>query len=146
MKMNWIVVVSLFLSIECSARPNFEKKKIIIGTKIITVEVADSGDERSHGLMFIEKLAVDEGMLFVFDIEEPLSFWMKNTLIPLSIAYTNSKKEIVDIQEMVREKSLLIQSPKTYPSKSPARYAIEMNKGWFTKNKIKTGARWNYLD
>jgi uncharacterized membrane protein (UPF0127 family) len=143
-KLGFLAIAILtFVSAHAAAevRPLYSKRTITVGSKKVEVEVADTSEKRSYGLMFVEKLASDSGMLFIFDTEEPLSFWMKNTLIPLSIAYINEKKRIIDIQEMVPEKSLLVQNPKTYPSKGPARYALEMNKGWFKKNGIKVGTQ-----
>ncbi|MGE3973597.1 MAG: DUF192 domain-containing protein [Bdellovibrionales bacterium] len=135
---------SLFLTFS-EARPNYEKKEILIGAQKITVEIADTEEKRTHGLMFVKKLEKDQGMLFIFESERPLAFWMKNTLIPLSIAYFNSKKEIVDIQDMFPESSLLIKEPKTYPSRAPAQYALEMNLGWFKSHGIKNGTKWKYV-
>jgi hypothetical protein len=116
----------------------FEKEKIQIGTKKITVEMAKSRAQHEYGLMFREKLATDSGMLFIFDEEIPLSFWMKNTYIDLSIAYIGKDKKIVDILEMKSTTSIQTDYP-SYPSAKPAMYALEMNKGWFTKNHIKIG-------
>jgi uncharacterized membrane protein (UPF0127 family) len=65
----------------------------------VRVEIADDASERVRGLMYRTALAENRGMLFVFPDEERLSFWMKNTLIPLSIAFIDSKGRIVDIQE-----------------------------------------------
>ena len=83
------------------------------------------------------QLEDNSGMLFLFDREQVLNFWMKNTLIPLSIAYINKNCEIVDIQQMYPYKN---PSDLThYPSKSPGKYALEVNLGWFQKNNIKVG-------
>jgi uncharacterized membrane protein (UPF0127 family) len=73
-----------------------------------------------------------------------LSFWMKNTRIPLSIAYIDANRAIIDIQDMVPA-SDIEKFPPSYPSKKPAQYALEMNLGWFVKNKIKVGDKINFL-
>ena len=120
-------------------RPEFRKKSAVIGRKKITVEIADTPEKRAHGLMFVKKLSKDQGMLFVFDSPEIQSFWMKNTLIPLSIGYFDEKKRLIEVLEMQPE-SLVSRELATYPSSAPAKYALEMNKGWFKENNIKAGA------
>ena len=99
----------------------------------VQVEIADTDDERQTGLMGRTALAADAGMLFVFGQEQPLSFWMKNTLIPLSIAYIDDRGTIVDIQDMepLDETS--------HPSAAPARYALEVNQGFFEEHGIRVG-------
>jgi uncharacterized membrane protein (UPF0127 family) len=113
----------------------YETRFIIIKNQRVKVYIADSIDKRTEGLMHIstDELKDNEGMLFIFDQEERLSFWMKNTIIPLDIAYVDKNGKIVDIQQMqpLRETG--------YPSKSPAKYAIEMKQGWFQEHKIKIG-------
>ena len=116
----------------------FEKRKIQVGKKTVTVEIADNADLREHGLMFRDKLAENTGMLFIFDSEQSLNFWMKNTLIPLSIGFFDENKKLIDIQEMVPA-VMGDQDPKHYPSSGPAMYALEMPKGWFEHNKISRG-------
>ena len=84
--------------------------------------------------MYRNSLPKDEGMLFIFDEERTLSFWMKNTYIDLAIAYFDKNQKIVDIQEMKATNSLMLEEPPSYPSAKPALYALEMNSGWFKKN------------
>jgi uncharacterized protein len=99
----------------------------------VEVEIADDQAEQRRGLMERTELAEDAGMLFVFDREEPRSFWMRNTLIPLSIAYIASDGRIVDIQDMqpLDETS--------HPSAEPAQYALEVNQGFFAERRIEVG-------
>jgi uncharacterized membrane protein (UPF0127 family) len=99
----------------------------------VQVEIADDRAEQQRGLMERTELAEDAGMLFVFDREEPRSFWMRNTLIPLSIAYIASDGRIVDIQDMqpLDETS--------HPSAAPAQYALEVNQGFFAERGIEVG-------
>lgn len=101
--------------------------------KKIRVEVARTEREKAKGLMFRESLGKDEGMLFIYDREEMLSFWMKNTRIPLSIAFIDQQGRIVDIQDMEPF------SLRTRVSARPAQYALEVNQGWFKKNGIDVG-------
>ena len=123
----------------------FEKVSILLGTKKIQVEVADTPSKHARGLMERDSLPADEGMLFVFDDETPRSFWMKNTRIPLSIAYFNSKKTLKEIIDMVPDPITALQ-PKTYPSRTSAQYALEMNIGWYERNKIRPGVSFRFAD
>jgi uncharacterized membrane protein (UPF0127 family) len=109
--------------------------QLTIKGKKIRAEVARTEEEKSQGLMFREKLGPDEGMLFIYEGEDFLSFWMKNTPLPLSIAFLDQRGKIVDIQDM---------DPfnlRTHISVQPAQYALEMNQGWFKKNGVKVGDR-----
>jgi uncharacterized membrane protein (UPF0127 family) len=101
----------------------------------VPVEIAATDAERERGLMGRTALAQDAGMLFVFDQEQQLSFWMKDTLIPLSIAYIDTGGRIVDIQDM----QPLDETP--HPSTEPARYALEVNQGFFAARGIQIGDR-----
>ena len=101
----------------------------------ITAEVATTPDERATGLMNRFSLQPDHGMLFVFEKPEPLSFWMRNTYIPLSIAFIDASGRIVNIEHMVP------QTETTHWSRGPALYALEMRKGWFVERGIKAGDR-----
>jgi uncharacterized membrane protein (UPF0127 family) len=103
----------------------------------VRVELADDDFERARGLMYRTALAKDRGMLFIFDEEQKLSFWMKNTLIPLSIAFMDSEGRIVDIQDM----KALDDDPPHYVSADPARYALEVNQGFFVERGVKVGDR-----
>lgn len=118
---------------------HFEKKKVKIKNKIILVEIAETESQQERGLMYRTKMPQDEGMLFIFPRERILSFWMKNTYIDLSIGYFDKNKKLIDIQEMQSTSPIMLGSPKTYPSSGPAKYALEMNRGWFKKNKINVG-------
>ncbi len=142
--LKWLFVLISFFSVACFAA-EFSKKKIQLSKKSIQVEVADTEKLQAQGLMFRKKMDPDAGMLFVFDDEQIRSFWMKNTLIDLSIGYFNKEKKLIDIQDMSATSSIMQQSLPTYTSKSPAMYALEMNKGWFKKNKIKVGASFKYV-
>lgn len=103
----------------------------------VRVEIADSPDEQARGLMERTALAEDRGMLFVFPDEDVRSFWMKNTLIPLSIAYMDSEGRIVDLQDM---KPLDDEEPH-YVSSEPAQFALEVNKGFFEEHGVEVGDR-----
>jgi len=107
---------------------------LTIGTHKLTAEVAVTPDQRSVGLMNRFSLKPDHGMLFVFERNEPLSFWMKNTYVPLSIAFIAPDGRIVNIEDMKP------QTEETHWSRGPALYALEMKKGWFAERGIGPGA------
>jgi len=105
------------------------------GSVEVEVEVADDMDEMQKGLMGRTALAEDAGMLFVYPEERELSFWMKDTLIPLSIAFMDDEGRIVDIQDM----KALDDKPPHYTSAEPARYALEVNEGFFDERGVEVG-------
>lgn len=109
------------------------KIPIYIKNREIWVEVAKKEEERGKGLMGRTILEKEEGMLFIFEDEGYHGFWMKNTLLPLSIAFIDKKGEIVWITDM---KPLTLS---THNPPKPVLYALEMNKGWFSINGIKIG-------
>ena len=144
--MVWLIGFLLQISNPAFAQPAATKAaagadlthaKLHIAGKIVNVEIADSDEKREKGLMFRKSLRDGDGMLFVFDQEQTLNFWMKNTLLDLAIGYFDSSKKLVDIQEM--KSAAMELSPPPYPSKSPAMYALEVPKGWFRRNNVKVG-------
>lgn len=103
------------------------------GMHVIRAEVAQSPEQRAIGLMNRSVMGANEGMLFVFEEANPQCFWMKNTLLPLSIAFVADDGTVVNIAEM---KPHALDS---HCSTKPVRYALEMNQGWFAKRGIKPG-------
>ena len=104
-------------------------------TSLVYVEIADESNERNQGLMFRENLEWDRGMFFVFDDERILSFWMKNTLIPLDMLFIDVDFRIVDIKENVPPCK---DDPcPSYSSEHPAKYVLEVNSGFVLENNIK---------
>jgi uncharacterized membrane protein (UPF0127 family) len=99
----------------------------------LTVEIADESDERTDGLSNRATLDKDSGMLFVFADDTSTGFTMRETTIPLSIAFVTAGGVIIDIQDM----EPLAQEP--YRSPEPFRYAIEVNQGWFEDNDVRVG-------
>lgn len=106
--------------------------------KKIDAEIADNDNERHLGLMYREGMNEDQGMLFLFPNEEPQSFYMKNTVMPLDIIFINSKKQIVKIH-----KNTTPYSEKSLPSLKPSQYVVEVIAGFTDKFKIKEGS---YID
>ncbi|MFS0762287.1 DUF192 domain-containing protein [Peribacillus phoenicis] len=112
--------------------------KILSGNREtrLTVQVADTQRKRDKGLMFVGNLPENEGMLFVYPVKIYGGFWMKNTLIPLSIAFLDWDGEILKILHMEPCKEDICP---TYDPEIPYQYAVEVNLGWFEKNQIKEG-------
>ncbi len=107
---------------------------LAIGKHKVMAEVAITPDQRSVGLMHRFSLKPDHGMLFVFERPEMQFFWMKNTYIPLSIAFIAADGRIVNIEDMRP------QTVESHYSKAPVLYALEMRKGWFAERGIGPGA------
>ena len=101
----------------------------------LTAEVAHTDPARMQGLMHRRILPEDRGMLFVFSEVARHAMWMKNTYIPLSVAFLDENGAIINIEDMKPH------TEDTHPSAKPAKYALEMNLGWFRKRGIKPGAR-----
>lgn len=105
------------------------------GMHNIVAEVARTPEQQQIGMMMRTRMEPNEGMLFVFDDVAPRCFWMRNTLLPLSIAFIADDGTIVNIADM---------QPKTetsHCSSRPVRYALEMNQGWFAKRGIQAGSK-----
>jgi len=96
-----------------------------VGRATVTAEVADSRLERSIGLMHRSSLEPGSGMLFVYPRARPLSFWMRNTVVPLSIAFIDARGTIVRISDMKPR------DERHVPSDWPSLYALEVPQGWF---------------
>lgn len=119
--------------------PDFEKEEIVLknseGKEIdITVEIADTKTKQSHGLQNRESLEDNHGMLFLFEKDVHHSFNMKDTLIPLSIAFISEDGTIMEQQEMEPETTT------SHKPESSYRYALEVNQGFFEENKIEVGS------
>ena len=122
----------------------FPKKHIVLGGKKLTVEVAKTEQQVARGLMFRnEPLKDTHGMLFIFDDEKVRSFWMKNTFIPLVIGFFDKDRKLVSIKEMKPVKSEM-EKPLTYSSDVPAKYALELDSGWFDRQKVPLGTVFSY--
>src|SRR5512139_3334322 len=123
--LKWLILAS-FLWVPFVYSQTLPKIPVYLTGKEIWVEVVRTPEERAQGLMGRKHLREDEGMLFIFEKEDYHSFWMKNTLIPLSIAFIDQEGRIVKITDM---------KPMTLDSHSPPKpvlYALEMRKGWFS--------------
>jgi uncharacterized membrane protein (UPF0127 family) len=121
-----------------------KKTKIELGGQFLTVEIADTPQSRNRGLMERKTLSDSEGMLFVYSKPEILSFWMKNTPLPLSIGFFNQKQVLILIEDMNPLKEG--ETPISYSSARPALYALEVPQGWFSKYGIGLGSKFSFLD
>jgi uncharacterized membrane protein (UPF0127 family) len=110
------------------------------GMHIIHAEVAADFSTRAQGLMHRKFLGQNDGMLFVFDEAAIHCMWMKNTLIPLSVAFLDEQGAIINIADMRPH------SEQSHCAAQPARYALEMNRGWFAQRGIKPGVRLGGLE
>jgi len=106
-----------------------------VGMHNIRAQLALTPQQRQIGLMYRQEMPSHEGMLFVFEAASPQCFWMRNTLIPLSIAFLADDGTVVNIADMKP------QSDDSHCSAKPVRYALEMNQGWFAKRGVKPGTR-----
>ena len=125
----------IFAAAPAAADAKLPTTTIKVGSHSLRVEVVATDAERQKGLMFREKLGRNDGMLFVFDEPAYHSMWMKNTLIPLSVAFVDAKGEILNVLDMEPH------SLDTRMAAGPASYAIETNKGWFAERGLKAGDR-----
>lgn len=136
-----LALAALIASMSASAQPADGKPQslpittIRVGPHPVAAEVAATPDQRTIGLMYRFSLPADHGMLFVFPEPQPLSFWMRNTYIPLSIAYIDVEGRILNVVEMAPR------SDATHPSRGEALYALEMRKGWFADKGVGPGTR-----
>ena len=129
-----LAAVFLFLAtLPALAEVVFKTSSVKVGTHPLKVEVAREEPQRMQGMMFRKSLAPEEGMLFIFDEPAYHSMWMKNTLIPLSVAFIDRDGVILNILDMEP------QTLDSHMAAGPAVYAIETNKGWFAAKKIKAG-------
>ena len=105
------------------------------GVHKVVAEVASIPSDRSQGLMFRKKMNDNEGMLFVYPQPHVTGMWMKNTLIPLSVAFIDEKGVIINVEEMKP------QTLDAHMAKGPAKYSLEMNTGWFKKRRLGPGTK-----
>ncbi len=127
-----VLMASLALALNGCVH-NLDKVVLSIGGHQVTAEVARTDSERERGLMGRTHLDLAQGMLFIFDRDDHLEFWMKNTPLPLSIAFLSAEGKILEIRDM--EPFDL----RTIRSRFSVRYALEMNKGAFQKLGISEG-------
>ncbi len=127
------LLAMLLISAQAAAQQKLPVTTLTIGMHLVKAEMAVNDEERSVGLMFRREMGPNEGMVFRFPNPKQVCMWMKNTLLPLSVAFVDEDGKIINIEDMQPETEV------AHCSKRSARYALEMNQGWFRKKNIKPG-------
>jgi uncharacterized membrane protein (UPF0127 family) len=130
-----VAIAALAARADETPQLNLPVVQLQAGMHNIRAQVATSPEQRATGLMHRKEMAQHEGMLFVFEQPSVQCFWMKNTLLPLSIAFVADDGTVVNVDEMKP------QTLDSHCSDKPVRYVLEMNQGWFAKRGIKPGAK-----
>jgi len=132
-----ILALALTWSAGCArtGQPGLRRVTLDVAGHAVLAEVAANEEDKAKGLMFRERMGENEGMIFVYDRPDTLYFYMKNTQIPLSIAFIDSQGVIIRIVDMQPH------DLRSHSSVMPAQYALEMNQGWFARRGIEAGAR-----
>jgi hypothetical protein len=132
------IVLTVVFGMLTSASTAFSSSLPVIelkaGKEKIQAEVASTPESQQIGLMYRTSMGANAGMLFAFRDKAGHCFWMRNTLIPLSIAFIGDDGRIVNIEEMEAK------TENNHCPQKPVRFALEMNQGWFTQKKIKPGS------
>ena len=134
------ILLALALALSGAALAELPTVQLSTGMHLIRAEVADSMGTRMEGLMHRKSMPQGSGMVFVFEENAPHCMWMKNTFIPLSVAFIDESSVIINIADMQPH------SEQSHCAARPARYALEMNKGWFAQRGVKPGARMSGLE
>jgi len=132
------VIAALCVAAVASAQDGPQKLaqvRLNAGIHNINAELASTPQQREIGLMFRNAMPANDGMLFVFEQPGQQCFWMRNTLIPLSVAFIGDDGSVVNIDDMKP------QTLDSHCSAKPVRFVLEMNEGWFAKRGIKAGSR-----
>ena len=114
-------------------QPRLPIIELTAGMYVIQTEVAQTHQQHTVGLMHRRKLGINEGMLFVYQIPQIRCYWMRNTLIPLSVAFIDDDGAIINMKDMQP------QTERSHCSIKPVRFALEMNQGWFDERGVKPG-------
>jgi uncharacterized membrane protein (UPF0127 family) len=122
---------------DATPRPTLPQQRLTLGMHVITVEVARTPQAQELGLMHRTSLPVNHGMLFAFEQKQTACFWMKNTPLPLSLAFLDDDGTILQLTDMTPH------SLQAHCSNRPVRFALEMNRGWFRNKKIQVGQRFS---
>jgi hypothetical protein len=137
------VLVRILLILACLDGPSLATAQaqrlptaqLTAGIHLITAEVAATDPTRTRGLMFRQSLPPNHGMLFIFDSKAVHCMWMRNTLIPLSVAFIEDDGSIVNIEDMQPH------DERSHCARQPVRYALEMTQGWFSQKGVGPGMK-----
>lgn len=127
--------VILLLLASAQAHGQMPRMELTAGFYRIEAEVAADQANRMQGLMHRRSMAANQGMLFVFTRMDRHCMWMRNTYLPLSVAFLDEKGRILNIEDMAP------QTESNHCAAAPARFALEMNRGWFSSKGLKPGQR-----
>jgi uncharacterized membrane protein (UPF0127 family) len=146
MRAGLLIVMGLAFGLQADCQQKGKDRHIKVffpNGKSVTAELAVSDEERGRGLMFREKILPDQGMLFVFEVEDRHSFWMKNTLIPLDMLWLDSGKRVIHIEADVPPCK---EDPcPSYGPRTPARYVLELKAGGAAANGIKVNDQLQFV-
>lgn len=138
-KLHWLPSLAL-AAVAIAARAEMPRIELTAGIHRIEAEVAADQENRMQGLMYRREMAPHRGMLFVFPQAVVQCMWMRNTLLPLSVAFLDNQGRILNIEDMVP------QTDDSHCAAAPSRFALEMNRGWFAQKGIKPGAKLGGID
>jgi uncharacterized membrane protein (UPF0127 family) len=138
--MRSLLLLLAFAVLPACARAELPAVQLTAGMHLIRAEVADTMGTRMEGLMYRKAMPQNAGMVFVFEEVAQHCMWMKNTNIPLSVAFIDDAGAIVNIEDMQPH------TEQSHCAARPARFALEMNKGWFAQRGIKPGAKLRGLE
>lgn len=130
-----LILLSFLLFVPGALAQQMPLVQLTAGMYRITAEMANTPQTRQTGLMHRESMAENRGMVFVFEFDATHCMWMRNTLIPLSVAFLDAEGTILNIEDMMP------QTETNHCAAKPARYALEMNRGWFAQRGIGAGDR-----
>ncbi|NVK25134.1 MAG: DUF192 domain-containing protein [Gammaproteobacteria bacterium] len=139
MKSILLVLITLIGLIGCAQTHAFQRISVRVNQIDLNLEFADTSKLRQQGLMHRKQLCGHCGMLFRYDKAKIASMWMKNTYIPLDIAFITANGEVVEI------KTLQPHDLTSVKSSRPVLYALEMNQGWFAENNVKAGDKFHFI-
>ncbi len=134
------LIACLALCSTLAVAQQLPRTELSAGVHLIRAEVADNFVTRMQGLMHRPSMGANEGMLFIFEEPGIQCMWMKNTLIPLSVAYIADDGSIINVEDMKP------QTEDSHCAKKPVRYALEMNLGWFASKGLRPGAKLRGLE
>ena len=130
-----LLAAGLHAAAQGGPQPKLETVQLTAGMHLIRAELAVTPAQQATGMMFRREMGANEGMLFVNADSGVRCFWMRNTLLPLTIAFVADDGTIVNLADMQP------QSDESHCSAAPVRYALEMRQGWFAQRSLKAGLR-----
>lgn len=144
--MVWLKKFSFVIFLVCvfaeaQVSQDFSRSKIKINQAILNVALAQTLQQRNQGLMHVKNWGDVQGMLFIFEGEDHRRFWMKNTLLPLSLGFFDQSGKLLQIEKLNPPRSLAQLKVDSIQSRSKAQYVLEVPQGWFKRNQIQVGAK-----